>query len=476
MRRHLAFVAMTSFCLSACGLAGQSSTAGKAVTAADEEQVFEGPVTRAQCGAGSLPETDMQGRVSADDRASGRSLMPYTCNTELVGTTGNGASWQHAWYENCAYYGTSFQGGSSTGVKVVDATDPKKPVITQSLTSLAMLDPWESLKANEKRGLLGAVSAYSGLDSPTAFDVYDLTGDCSKPRLLSSLPISGTGHEGNWAPDGRTYYGAGLFVPEIMAIDTSDPFHPKPIMVIPRVTHGLDASEDGNRLYLAAYIGTNPTSDGSTATGNGLEIYDSTLLNSRQPAEAARLPVMPTLLGSVYWSDGSTAQHPIPVTIKGKKYVIFVDEGGNGMARIIDINDDAHPFVIAKLKLEIDMPDQAASDARSEDTGTGSFAYNGHYCGVDSRQEPTILGCSYFWSGVRFFDIRDPHHPREIAYYNPGGADGSPESQNGTAATNAGYASAQVRFVKERGEAWFTDQNHGFMIVKFTNGVWPFKD
>ena len=474
--RAAVVVGLSGLLLSACGLGTDSSSLGKEGETAALE-TFEGPVPRASCGAGSHPETDVQGRVPIEDRESGRSMQPYTCNTELVGTVGSGASWQHAWFDDCAYYGTSFQGGNSEGVQVVDASDSANPKITMALTSLAMLDPWESLKVNEKRGLLGAVAAYSGLDTPATFDVYDLTGDCSRPRMLASVPAGNLGHEGNWAPDGRTYYSAALFAAEIDVIDTTDPFMPKMITQIPRVTHGLDVSDDGNRLYFAAYIGTNPT--GETTNGNGLEIYDSTLLNQRLPAESARTPAQPILLGSVYWPDGGAAQHPIPVTIQGKKYVIFVDEGSNGMARIIDINDEAHPFVVSKLKLEIDMDTPEMADLRSADAtnGVGSFQYNGHYCGVPQRDEPGVVACSYFWSGVRVFDIRDPYHPREIAYYNPGGrAEVGPQSQNGAVPTNAGYASAQVRFVKERGEIWFTDQSWGFMAVKLTNGVWPFND
>src|SRR5258708_27003624 len=92
----------------ACGVVDNSSL-GKAGESAAPE-VFEGPVPRANCGAGSHPETDIQGRVTLEDRESGRSKDPYTCNLELVGNyAGQGASWQHAWYEDCAYYDQKFQ-------------------------------------------------------------------------------------------------------------------------------------------------------------------------------------------------------------------------------------------------------------------------------------------------------------------------------------------------------------------------------
>ncbi len=108
------------------------------------DAVFEGPVARADCGPGSMPETDIQGRVSMEDRVSGRSQQGYSCNLELVGQhQGKGASWQMAWYEDCAYYGTAFPGGA--GTQVLDVSDPTNPRNTTALSTPAMLDPWESL-------------------------------------------------------------------------------------------------------------------------------------------------------------------------------------------------------------------------------------------------------------------------------------------------------------------------------------------
>ena len=472
--RAVLIVGLLSPLLTACGFAGNSSASKEGESPAPEvQEVFEGPVARANCGPGSMPETDIQGRVPISDRDTGRSLFPYTCNLELVGSNSNrGAGWQMAWYDDCAYHNTN-PGAGGDGVQVIDATDPANPKTAGALNTDAMKDPWESLKVNEKRGLLAAVGP--GAIGPLSFDLYDVTlNGCAQPYLLASKPIDGIGHEGNWAPDGRTYYGAALFVPEIMAIDTTNQLDPQPIMLIARNTHGLDVSEDGNRLYLAAWATTHP--NGETRSANGLEIYDVSLLNRAGPT---RTPAQPVPVGSVHWTDGSTAQHPIPVTIKGKPYVIFVDEGGLGMARIIDISDEANPKVISKLKLEINMPDtcaQRVEDGMGSGTNcTGGFNYQGHYCGVDSRTEATALACSYFWSGVRVFDIRDPYRPTEIAYYNPGGKlEPGPGSQ--VAANTVGSASAQVRFVKERGELWFTDQLHGFMIARFTNGSWPFPE
>ena len=452
--------------LTACGLGGASSSGSKEAEPAAVQEY----ATPAVCGAGASPETGMQGQVSLADRESGRSQLGYWCNLELVGQhKGEGASWQHTWYEDCAYYDTSYPSGQ--GVQVIDVGVPSAPRKTAALQTPAMLDPWESLKANEKRGLLGADAGWN-LAGPAFFDVYDLVPDCTQPKLLASVPMAGIGHEGDWAPDGLTYYVGTL--PPYAIIDVANPQAPVTIAREENVGsgHGLSLTDDGNRMYAVG-----------ASCGNGLKIFDTTQVQNRTPN-----PAMP-VIGEVCWEDGSTAQHTIPVTIKGKPYVIFVDEGGAGgslainagAARIIDISDETKPVVISKMKLEIHNPEFEA--IQSEDiAGNGGFGYQAHYCGVDQRHEATVLGCGYFQSGLRIFDIRDPYHPKEIAYYNPPAQGGRslPASNRHFPAysgpSNSGYASSQVRFIKERGEVWFTDQDSGFIVVRFTNGAWPFGD
>ena len=72
------------------------------------------------------------------------------------------------------------------------------------------------------------------------------------------------------------------------------------------------------------------------------------------------------------------------------------------------------------------------------------------------------MACSFIISGLRVFDIRDPYHPREIAYFN------APVNNSG-----GNYAMSAPTFVPERGEIWFTDQDRGFYVVRFAKGIWP---
>ena len=431
---------------------------------AQAQDTMDKAVPRATCGPGSQPEssTSLQGEVPVAERDNGRSLRPYTCNTELVGKApSEGAGWQTTWVDHCAYYGTNAD--SALGTQVVDVKDPANPKVVGKLQTQAMLGPWESLSTAGERGMIGAVDQAGGA---LYFDMYDVKDDCTKPKLLFSGPITGLNHEGNFSMDGRTYYASGLAPNQITALDVDEPSSPSIITTwVPHGTgHGLATNPDGTRLYLTELIAA---SEGG-GTGSRLTIWDTSMIQARMPGAA------PLLLGQVSWTDGTGAQHPIWTSYNGKEYVVFVDELGNGAARMIDISDESAPKVVSKMKLEVQMPEHADRAAESAAL-SGSFGYNAHYCGIDRQVDPTALACSYFASGVRIFDIRDPLRPREIAYYNPGGTGepSPPGSQEGVEKSTSGYPSARIRFIRERGEIWFTDQNKGFHVVKFTNGVWP---
>src|ERR1700731_2363089 len=183
-------------------------------------------VPKATCGANDHPETALQGQVPAAMRAAG--FQGFNCNLQLIGQSrGDGANWQTTEFKDsaghiCGYHGTSFSTVNRThlGVPVIDVTNASNPTPTGYLTTTSMLDPWESLKVNERRQLLAADNGHNGGGGPEV-DIYDLSGDCRTPQLLASIAV-GTGadgsnlvtpvigHEGAWAPDGLTYYGGNL--------------------------------------------------------------------------------------------------------------------------------------------------------------------------------------------------------------------------------------------------------------------------
>jgi hypothetical protein len=491
-------------------------------------------VPKASCGPNDNPETALQGQVPAALRASG--FKGFNCNLQLIGQSrGDGANWQTTEFRDeaghrCAYHGTaspSFLGGAQTpnrthlGVPVIDITKPDAPTPTGYLQTTSMLDPWESLKVNERRQLLGADNAqngggatFGGPGGPEV-DIYDISGDCRTPQLLSSVAVGKAdgstgvphpvvGHEGSWAPDGLTYYGGDLQHAQYYAVDTTDPTHPSLITSwVPGIAnvHGLSISDDGNRGYFVS-LGFPPASaltDPTQAPINGLLIYDLSQIQARAPNPQVKL------VGKLLWKDGSVAQHTIPVKIDGRSYIIFVDEGGSGgisnaaqeaaacaaglppfpMARIIDISDETNPKLVSRLGLEVHDPANC-SKVLPDLVGLSIFTYGSHYCSVDNKHHATTLACGYFNSGIRVFDIRHPRHPKEIAYFNPAGATTLSPGSNHTLASNfvpggPDWCSAQVHLhISEKhgrqGTLWTTCQDNGLVMLKFENGVWPFED
>lgn len=508
--------AMALFAGALCmALCGQTS-------AGDKKHDGEAPLTvpKAICGPNDHPETGLQGQVPAALRAAG--FKGFNCNLDLVGQSrGDGANWQATEFKQrhgsqiehiCAYHGTAATTANRThvGVPVIDITDPANPTPTAYLTTTSMLDPWESLKVNERRQLLAADNGKNAAGGPFV-DIYDISSDCREPQLLASVPVgTGTdggpvapilGHEGSWAPDGLTYYGGDIRTGggQYYAVDVTDATAPRLITTwqtgIASV-HGMSISDDGNRGYFVSKTrsGTTgpPLTDPTALPNNGLIIYDLSEIQARLPNPQIHM------ISALLWKDGSFAQMTIPIRIEGKPYLIFVDEGGSGglssvsqeqtacaagfppfpMARIIDISDETHPKVISKLMLEVHDPANCAA-VLPDLVGLSFFTYGSHYCSVDNKKKATTLACGYFNSGIRVFDIRDPVRPKEIAYYNPAGTTTpSPGSNHVTfgewQAGGPDWCSAQVTLDADRGMLWTTCQDNGLLTLKFRDGVWPF--
>jgi hypothetical protein len=455
--------------LAACGSSSESGMANHVVP--------DGPTPRAVCGPGSTPETGMQGRVSREDHQSGRAAEGYTCNTEMVGFFGAAnpigtiGGFKVERYtdkagRDCAYYDTTLLYPTNiadleAGVNVLDMSDPTQPVRTARLVTPAMLSPHESLVVSQEGGVLAAVLGNPAF-YPGIVDVYDLEPDCRSPRLRS-LGLTGVlGHESGMAPDGKTFYSASPATPTLTAVDISNPLLSQRLWTGNYTSHGLSISNDGNRAYVAA------------GNGHGVLILDVSEIQARKANPQVRE------IGSVSWDNQTIPQNAIPFTRDGKPYLLEIDEyssnGGTvaahgrtvGAGRIIDIGDETKPFVISNLRLEVHEPENRDEIAGDPGAFLPIQGYAGHYCNVPTRVNPDIAACSMIASGLRIFDIRDPHHPREIAYFiAPAKARITPPP---LAASN--WAMSSPSFVTERKEIWYSDGYGGFYVVRVTNNVW----
>jgi hypothetical protein len=450
----------------------------------------------------------------------------FSCNLQLVGQVqGQGASWQQAWYGDCEYYDQALPAtpGAKTngvsvgtyvgsplkhpGVQVVDVSDPAHPKVTATLSTPGMIHPWEDLKVNNARGLLAGQ-----LQGGPPLDIYSVK-NCAHPQLISSTPLKDFGHEGEWEPDGKTYWAAYPSNSEYHAIDVSNPSHPKEILdwKLPDPTqhfsHGMSFSPDGKTAYFV-FIGNSlgtkgPACSSANVADDGFIVADISSIQDRSPHPQVKI------ISEVSFLDGGVAQHTIPFTEGGVKYLVFVDELGAcglgdpanwnaaiahglppfGIARIFNINNPAKPFLVSRLTLQTDNPaDWKTAVHEAIAGGQTVFSYDSHYCAIDTPVNATALACGYFNSGVRVFDIRNPAQPKEVAYYVPPSAEakikelaGSEHAQTETGAKlandglSADWCSSQSRFYETGGThyLWIQCQDNGFQVLRFTNSTYP---
>jgi hypothetical protein len=462
----------TAFALAAAGLV---ATLAVPIVARAADSDVASATPRAQCGPGSVPETGMQGRVVAADANGVR------CNMAPVGHFGNSGGFRvHRYVDaarhECAYYDSTpmfpltawKQGAELTGVYVLDMSDPTNPVKTDNLLTPAMQSPHESLSINTKRGLLAA-NMGNAFTYPGVVDIYDISGDCRHPVLKSSTLSGILGHEGAFSPDGNTLWVTSGGAGTMAALDVTDPANPVRIWssVNEYRVHGENLSDDGNRFYGAVL---------ASGKNDGLTIFDVSEVQARKPDPQVKV------VSQTRWANISIPQTAIPVTIGGHAYAVEIDEFASddssplpssaddarvGAARIIDIADETKPVVVSDIRLEVNQPGNRAKVMGDPGTTNPIAGYAGHYCAVPQRTDPGIVACSFILSGLRVFDIRDPLHPKEIAYFNPPGDFGSsPEKTS--------FAMSAPAFAPERGEIWYADGNTGVYALRVTNGVWPF--
>jgi LVIVD repeat len=464
--------------------------------ARSEMGTFPQPAPSATCKAGDHPDS-----IEGDPGLHGG----HNCNLSLVGQyTGDGSTGLGlSWYGPCAYMSTMYSTDDPDynrlkGVVVIDASNPAHPVETARLQTPAMLQPHESLRVNDARGLLaadqgGPIPAPQLPGEPVAFspgaafDLYSVRQGCAHPALDTSVEIpNSSGHEGNFSPDGRTYWISTIEnppQPAIIAVDLTDPARPKSILQWQSPVdskfgfHGLEIQPGGTVGWFMAQDGP----------ANGLVIADTSGVQDRSDQNT------PRVIGQVSWHDSDVSQMAQRATIGGHPYAIVTDENGAtrqtaqdcaqgtspfGFLHIVDISAPTQPRAVSTVALQIDNPAHCALMS-SLGGGLSELAFSSHYCAVDNPDNTTAVACAWMGSGLRVFDVRDPQHVREIAYYVP---HGRPAVVRGDIDHNIIITDPQldatgtpVRWVHTHSgwELWFASLENGFQIVRLNPSVYP---
>ncbi len=462
----------------------------------------DGPATPTRygdCGPDALPETGLQGQVPIGDQTSGRSARGYRCNLERIGRSDiglRGQNFQLAWYEDCAYVSTvglqAYTGAIRTpdpdldGIAVLDASDPRRPRLTDVVRSDVAKSSHEGLEVNARRGLL--VTLLGGLVAPY-IEIYDVKDDCTKPRFLgrydAGIPIF---HGLRVSDDGNTVYATDTFaatgVGQMMhVVDITDPTRPTRLLTWDPLTeprpnsygsHDLDASADGDRLYLGtagygAFNGVIVAGPPSGGDSPSLAILDVSEVRERR-----RRPDIGVVSTLALPNFGHTVQR---MRIGGRPHLLVSGEAPIGgpqkcpwaWGHIVDISDEKAPRRVSDLRLEVN-----AESACNRTGLDGGAIYSIHYVGVDDEDDTRYVFYTYYTGGLRVFDVRDPTRPVEVAYYNPPATPGTtfPSVPGGLTPDGASdvfdYTTSNVRFRRETGEIWVVSVNSGFQVLRLT--------
>jgi hypothetical protein len=329
------------------------------------------------------------------------------------------------------------------GTSILDVTDPRAP------RYLAHIPGEEGLGEN---GGAQMVRVCSGADLPkgergkfyllrtfgnSAHEIWDVS-DPAKPVRLSGIgPVKGT-HKNWWECDS----GIAFLVSGVegwrtrrmtQVYDLSDPAHPRFIRNfgldgqqpgaagdVPVELHGpISTGRAGNRVYFG--YGTNK--DGVVQIVDREKLLtgppEPTAANLRYP-EVGRV-VMPPNVGAhtafpLLGMDVAEFAHDK----QGAKrnFVAIVDESlvnecqeARQMLWIADITTESRPMGIASWTVPEDSGNFCTRGGRF-----GTHSSNENFTPIYYRR---VLFLAHFNAGVRALDIRDPYHPREIAYFIP---------------------------------------------------------
>jgi hypothetical protein len=472
----------------------------------------------AECGPGSVPEAGLQGFVPPTDLTY--QTQGYRCNLELVGqftepgpTSGSDPVQQLVGFVDAAYKDCLYVGN-----QVFDISDPARPIRTAILDTPGISGSAEAGKVNVRRGLLagGQAGARKAPNSalfggPVSlafggpwFDVYDLKKDCKHPTLLSSTKLyeDASPHSGGFSPDGTVYYSTGAGIGSMFAIDLSDPTKPKKLYEWTK----NNVRSTTKRAVAPHYVDFAPGDDGDIALlpdmDNGLIVADLSEIRSRKPGMQAKILSdvqwgKPAELGAGSFLGGYSAMTARVGRINGRNYAFVTDEAGPrqtaaqacqeglppyGFVHVVDVTKPAAAKHVSTIRMQVDDP--ANCDQTVVEPGTRpNTVYSPHYCTPDDPENTTALACTWKEAGLRVFDVRDPMHPREIAYYNPRPRPAeSPQGAAGKAVFRPNplreeVASDIVWWTGKDGTKylWFSSAYNGLQSLKFTNNAYPKK-
>ncbi len=378
------------------------------------------------------------------------------------------------------------------GTAILDVTEPRRPQLLAHIPGapgsgaqmVRVCDGAELPRAD--KGKVYLLRPFGN----SAQELWDVS-DPARPALLSTVASGLHGTHKNWweCDSGIAYLVSG--VPGwrssrmTQVYDLSDPAHPRFIRnfglpgqqpgasgPVPTELHGpISTGPKGNRVYF-----------GYGTSGNGiLQIVDRAklLAGPKEPTvenllypQVGRLDLGPD-------AGAHTAFPVLGVTGAGagaggqggtRDFVVVTSESlaeecrePRQMMWMVDVSAEAKPRVVAHWTV-----DEASGDFCRRGGRFGSHSSNESFTPVYYKR---IMFFAHFNAGVRAVDIRDPYHPKEVAYYIPaaGGNTDKRCASNAGAERCKGVIQTNNVEVDARGYIYIVDRAHsGMHILELT--------
>jgi hypothetical protein len=466
------------------------------------------------CSPNDHPEAGLQGDVPKAQQESGDAKTGYNCGLSLVGhaVLDGAASDDHvtrnptgnanmAWSGDCAYV-------SGDGVAVIDVRNPRKPRHVRTLHGAGSDATIETLHAvdvpatPERAARHVLVTGKYGIGTPSPnmpMDVWDVS-TCTQPKLLETVIWPENIHNLTISGNGRYVFATQPL--QVVDIDPLFDGNPATMSVFlgnlsnatafplvptepgPDVDDGLppelrdagSASQTKNHSHEAwpTFDGTKLYLGGVTASSEVFTIVDITKWLQR---DAANNPAgAPQVIsqrsgrghsvrtGTVTNGDGTKrrlvlhSEEAVFGTAKG-----CIPEKANPFAGpaepyLMDITNESNPHEVRQFGLEINKAENCPAQLAS------GVDASSHYHDFDSESDTHFAVVSMWNAGVRLFDVRNPEHPFEVAYFNPAdvGAAGKVVLDK---------AWGHVRYVPATGQLWFGTASGGFWVVELSKAV-----
>ena len=469
-------------------------------------------------GLDGRPVDQLQGdvpRAHQTEDASGvsRAEAGYNCGLALVarevldadGRTPTGNA-NMATASHCAYVAgpgavfgprTYSAADDAGGVAVVDVSNPSDPehvktlkgsggtsLVSETLHAIDVIDP--ATRAVTRSILVTGQYGNFGSGGNKPMEVYDVTGErCEAPVHLGTVIWPENIHNLTISGNGRYVFAT----QPTQVVDISPMFEGKPyrylgnldnVMEYPVLMPAPGADVDdllpGVRQegLPTTYFGHEaaPSWDGTQIVlGSQTPAFDVFTIADIGPWLARHPDGTPKGVPVIRSQRAGRGHSVTRASIGPRRWVMHAEEsvfgGAYGCApsrlnpfagpaepsfsEVTDVDDPK--MHVSTFGLEINRVENCLAQL---DSGVQASV---HYHEFDDRRNAKIAIISMQNAGIRVVDVRDPAHPREIAYFNPGDVDAGPEVVLDNAWGHPRYDAAT-------GQIWFATASGGFWVVE----------